>query len=50
MLEGEYQFIVDGKVSAGRAGAFVFVPRGAAHGFRNPGIGPARLLIVSGDA
>lgn len=50
VLEGEYQFIVGGKVSTGRAGTFVFVPRGAAHGFRNPGIGPARLLIVSGVA
>ncbi|GGD01872.1 cupin domain-containing protein [Aureimonas glaciei] len=47
VLEGGYDVFLDGKTSAARAGDFVYIPRGVAHGFHNPGPVPARMLIIN---
>lgn len=47
MLEGTYEFMVGDSVTEGRPGAFVFVPRGTPHAFRNVGTTPARMVIVN---
>jgi mannose-6-phosphate isomerase-like protein (cupin superfamily) len=47
ILEGEITLISpEGEMTAG-PGAFVHLPRGAAHGFHNPGPGEARMLVVA---
>lgn len=46
ILEGELTFtLVDGEVRAG-PGAFVLVPPGVEHGFRNEGEGSVRMLNI----
>ena len=47
VLEGGYDVFLDGKTSPARAGDFVYIPRGVAHGFHNPGSAPARMLIIN---
>lgn len=47
VLEGTYEFMHEGQAVAGPPGALVFVRRGEAHAFRNPGPAPARMLIVN---
>jgi quercetin dioxygenase-like cupin family protein len=47
VLDGTYEFMLDGKIISGLPGTFVFVPRGAAHAFRNVGDKPARMLIIN---
>ncbi len=46
VLEGEVEFTLEDGVVRGAPGTFVAVPRGALHGFRNPGPGRARILNV----
>jgi mannose-6-phosphate isomerase-like protein (cupin superfamily) len=47
VLEGEITLLTaEGAVSAG-PGAFVHLPHGVAHGFRNAGAQPARMLVVT---
>ena len=40
-------FLLDGEVTTCGAGSCVLVPRGAAHGFGNPSVEPARILVVT---
>lgn len=47
VLDGSVTFAVDGTAREWLAGSFVFVPRGAAHGFANPGASTAKVLIVA---
>jgi uncharacterized cupin superfamily protein len=47
VLDGSVTFAVNGTAREWSAGSFVFVPRGAAHGFANPGASPAKVLIVA---
>ena len=47
VLEGSYEFMLNGEAIKGEPGSFVFVPRGAAHAFRNGGSAPARMLIIN---
>lgn len=47
VLDGVYEFYLDGIVSTRGPGSFLFVPRGVPHGFRNPGTVPARMLIIN---
>jgi len=47
VLDGTYEFMKDGKVFIGEAGTFVYIPRSVAHGFRNVGAAPARMLIIN---
>ncbi|MBA2937668.1 cupin domain-containing protein [Paenibacillus sp. CGMCC 1.16610] len=44
ILDGEVDFFLDGKKIEAKAGAFVFLPKGIAHGLRVVGSKPARLL------
>jgi mannose-6-phosphate isomerase-like protein (cupin superfamily) len=47
IVEGHMTFVIGAKRVEGLGpGAFAFAPRGVAHGFANPGPGPARMLII----
>ena len=46
ILEGEYEFIVDGKTIRAQKGATVFAPRGLPHSFRNIGKTTGHLMVV----
>jgi len=47
VLEGRYEFMVDGAVRVVGPGEYVAIPTGAAHAFRNVGEDVARMLIVN---
>jgi mannose-6-phosphate isomerase-like protein (cupin superfamily) len=44
MLDGACQFELDGQTISATPGTFLHVPKGAMHGFSNPGKAPARFL------
>jgi steroid delta-isomerase-like uncharacterized protein len=46
VLEGEVAFVLEGKWQRGGAGAFLFLPRGRAHGFKVVN-GPAKMLLMA---
>ncbi len=46
VLEGRLRFRLGEATSEARPGAFVFVPRGTAHAFRNDDDAPARILVL----
>ncbi len=46
VLEGEYEFTVDGRVVRAGAGSLLYVPRGGLHAHENVGEGVARMLVV----
>ena len=46
VLDGEISFFIDGRVIRARAGETAFVPRGAAHCFKNISTRPARVLVL----
>jgi quercetin dioxygenase-like cupin family protein len=46
VLEGEYEWIVDGKTFVAGKGATIFAPRGIPHTYRYLGQAPGRLLCV----
>jgi quercetin dioxygenase-like cupin family protein len=46
VLEGEVEFNVAGEKFLRPAGSVAFIPRGVHHGFRNPGPGRARVLVL----
>ena len=46
VLEGLYEFIVDGDRFIAAPGAFAFAPRGAVHAFANIGQDRARMLVT----
>jgi mannose-6-phosphate isomerase-like protein (cupin superfamily) len=46
VLEGEISFYIDGRITVGRAGDSAFVPRGAAHCFKNRSSRDARVLVL----
>ena len=50
VLDGEFDFFVDGVVRRVGPGSFVNVPPGVMHDFRNPGTGPARWLGIASPA
>ena len=45
VLEGELEVRDGDTIFTGEAGAFVFIPRGAVHCFRNAGTTPSRMLL-----
>ena len=47
VLEGTFEFMLAGQRALSGPGSFHYVPRGVAHGFRNPGATPARMLIIN---
>lgn len=50
VLEGDAEFTVGSDTTFGRAGTFLHVPAGTAHGFRNAGMTPLRLLFIHAPA
>jgi quercetin dioxygenase-like cupin family protein len=46
VLEGELSFVVDGRAIQATAGAWVTLPRGTLHAFKNVGKSRAKMLIV----
>jgi mannose-6-phosphate isomerase-like protein (cupin superfamily) len=47
VIEGSVEFSLDGTRTDCPAGTFVFVPHGSTHGFGNPALAPARLLVIT---
>ncbi|WP_128293771.1 cupin domain-containing protein [Afifella aestuarii] len=47
VVEGTFEFMLDGKTFTAGPGDFVKVPTGAAHAFKNVGKEPARLLVIN---
>lgn len=47
IIEGEFEFWLDGKVSRAGPGASVFLPRGVPHTFRVAGDRPGRILAIA---
>jgi mannose-6-phosphate isomerase-like protein (cupin superfamily) len=45
VLEGEYEFIVEGRILRLVTGALLYVPRGTLHAHRNVGEGVGRMLV-----
>ena len=50
ILEGELTFSFGAEVAAAPPGTFVLVPPGVAHGFRNDGEAPVRMLNIHAPA
>jgi quercetin dioxygenase-like cupin family protein len=46
IIEGEYEFIVDGKRFVATKGTTIFAPRGIPHTYRYLGQSPGRLMCV----
>lgn len=46
VIEGEYEFTVDGKSFVAKKGTTIFAPRGLAHTYRYLGQAPGRLMCV----
>jgi mannose-6-phosphate isomerase-like protein (cupin superfamily) len=46
VLEGEYEFLVDGNIVRAWAGSLVYVPKGALHAHANVGKVPGRMLTT----
>jgi quercetin dioxygenase-like cupin family protein len=44
ILEGQYEFLLDGTPQTVNAGGTVYIPRGTVHGFRNLTAGKSRLM------
>jgi len=45
VLEGEYEFQVEGRTMRAGAGSLLYVPRGNLHAYRNVGVGVGRMLV-----
>lgn len=47
MLEGSFEFTIDGETRQAEGGEFVSIPNGAVHAFRNIGAADGKLLILN---
>jgi quercetin dioxygenase-like cupin family protein len=47
VLDGTFEFMINGETIPASSGSFVKVPNGAVHGFKNVGQTPGRLLIIN---
>jgi hypothetical protein len=45
VLEGEYEFVVEGRTINAGAGSLIYVRKGNLHAHKNVGDGPGRLLV-----
>jgi quercetin dioxygenase-like cupin family protein len=45
VLEGEYEFLVEGRTLRMPAGSLLYVPKGTLHAYRNVGEGTGRMLV-----
>jgi quercetin dioxygenase-like cupin family protein len=50
VLAGDLRWKLGDELSATSAGSFVFIPRGLAHTFQNPGVEPSRMLVMFAPA
>ncbi len=50
VLDGEFDFAIDGSHTSASTGTAVHVPAGVVHAFKNTGDEPARLLIQTSPA
>jgi quercetin dioxygenase-like cupin family protein len=50
VLEGQYEFLHEGRTICAGPGDFVFVAKGEAHAFRNAGSEMAKMLIINSPA
>ena len=50
ILDGEIDFLIDGKAVHSGAGDFNCLPRGTVHGFKGASSSPARVLIFAAPA
>jgi quercetin dioxygenase-like cupin family protein len=46
VLEGEYEFLVDGSTLNAKAGSLIYVPKGTLHAHENVGEGVGRMLLT----
>jgi quercetin dioxygenase-like cupin family protein len=46
ILEGEFQFILDGRTIPAPVGSYIHVPRGTLHGIENVGTATGRMLVI----
>jgi hypothetical protein len=46
VLEGEYEFLVEGRTLKAGAGSLLYVPKGTLHAHENVGEGVARMLVI----
>ena len=46
VLEGEYEFLVEGRTIRAGAGFLLYVPKGTLHAHRNVGEGVGRMLVT----
>lgn len=47
VLDGSFDFLIDGRTLRAGSGSFVRIPNGAVHAFTNAGSSPGRLLIIN---
>jgi mannose-6-phosphate isomerase-like protein (cupin superfamily) len=47
ILDGTFEFMVEGETTTATSGQFVKIPNGALHAFRNSGRAPGRMLIIN---
>ena len=45
VLEGEFEFLVEGRAKRARAGSLLYVPKGTLHAHKNVGEGVGRMLV-----
>ncbi len=45
VLEGEYEFLVEGRTISAGAGSLIYVPKGTLHAHKNVGEGVGRMLV-----
>lgn len=50
LLDGELEVLAGRTTARARVGDFLYLPRGIVHGFTNPGVTPARMLILTAPA
>ncbi|MFD9881025.1 cupin domain-containing protein [Streptomyces alboflavus] len=50
LLDGELEVLAGRTTTRARVGDFLYLPRGIVHGFTNPGVTPARMLILTAPA
>lgn len=47
VVDGSFDFVVEGQVTRAEAGTVVTIPSGSLHGFSNAGTAPGRLMIFN---
>ena len=46
LLEGEYEFLVEGRTMRAGAGSLIYFPKGTLHAHKNVGEGVGRMLVI----